>query len=90
MTTFGYSNIATHLTETDSIQKTVNNAIASLNKNKKLLISYLYKTSFYQSYQENWTPIYDFENKKYLFPGLEIENSFYYKYKNDFYVMMQF
>ncbi len=68
------SNIATHLIDADSIQKMVNNAIASLNKNGKLLISCLYETSFYQGYQEDWSPIYDFENREYLFPGLEIES----------------
>lgn len=67
------SNIATHLFYPESIQKMVNNAISSLNKNGKLLISYLYETSFYAGYQDNWSPIYDFKNREKLFPELKTE-----------------
>lgn len=64
------SNIAPYLKKPETIQKMVNNAISSLNQNGKVMISYLYETSFYKGYQDNWSPIYDFDNRESLFPGL--------------------
>ena len=53
------SNIATWLNEKHKILELFNKTYSCLNKEGKLLFSYLYSTTMQSKYEENYVPIYD-------------------------------